>query len=277
MKIHEIRIGDRIGKLVVKELILEKNKNSSTNSYCRIYKCLCDCGNYVYVAHKLLSSKHKKSCGCLKAEITRQKSIIHNIKHKNLLYVWRTMKQRCCCVTNRDYRLYGGRGITVCEEWKNDFFTFNEWAENNGYKKGLMLDRIDNNGNYEPSNCRWATSEEQANNKRTNKYITINGDTKTLSQWCKHFSVPKTKIASRLSLGWSVEETFGLVTHEKKKVVRKIKRKKVLQYTLSGSFIREWDSAYEAAEHLNCVPRYIMKSCCGEQKTHFGFIWKYKE
>lgn len=93
------------------------------------------------------------------------------------------MKQRCCGYNAKSYKHYGGRGITVCEEWRNSFEAFYEWAMANGYSDSLTLDRIDVNGNYEPSNCRWATMKEQNNNKRNNRNITYKGETHTLAQW----------------------------------------------------------------------------------------------
>ena len=272
-----INVGDRFGKLTVLKMILEKNKQSSRNTYHKLYKCVCDCGNIIIVPHKMLSCGHKKSCGCLRAEIERKKSIICNIEHKELFYVWKTMKQRCFCKTNKDYRLYGGRGITICDDWLNDFFSFNTWAESNGYKKGLMLDRINNDGNYEPSNCRWATPVEQANNKRTNRLITINNVTKTLKQWCDTLSLSYSTTNARLQRGWGEEEALNIVPYNPPKRVVKSRRKKVLQYTLDGNFIEEWASMYDAAERLNCNPLYIKKNCLGEQKSYFGYVWKYKE
>jgi hypothetical protein len=276
MKRKQINVGDKFGKLTVLRKILEKSPQSSRNTYHKLYQCVCDCCNSVIVPHKMLSSGHKRSCGCLRAEIERNKSIIYNIKHKELLYVWKTMKQRCLCKTNKDYRLYGGRGITVCNEWLNDFYSFNDWAEKNGYKKGLMLDRINNDGNYEPSNCRWATPTEQANNKRTNKWITINNETKTLKQWCDKLNLSYSTTNSRLQRGWSVDEAFNIIPYNPPKRILKSRRKRVLQFSLDCDFIKEWESMYDAAEYLNCNPRYIKKTCLGEQKSYFGYIWKYK-
>lgn len=275
MRKKQINVGDRFCKLTVLENMGIQMYNDGTRN--TVYKCLCDCGNIVNVRHKMLSCGHVKSCGCYKHEYQRLKSPYYQIKYRALLFVWKTMKQRCLVPANKDYRLYGGRGITICDEWKDDFFAFNSWAESNGYKKGLMLDRINNDGNYCPENCKWSTPVEQANNKRTNRWITLNGKKQTLKQWCEELNIRYSTINGRLQRGWSVEEAFEIIPHIKKKVVMKSRRKRVLQYTKEGDFIKEWNSMYEAAEELGCNPKYIKKSCLGEQKGYFGFLWKYKE
>lgn len=123
---------------------------------------------------------------------------------------YRRMINRCYYKKTCHYDIYGGRGIIVCDEWKNDYFSFKKWAIENGYKIGLSLDRIDTNGNYEPSNCRWITMEEQANNKRNNLFYTINGETKTQAQWCRYYNIPVTNVRRRLSSGWSIEEALTI-------------------------------------------------------------------
>jgi hypothetical protein len=119
------------------------------------------------------------------------------------------MKQRCYNENHSSYKRYGGRGITVCDEWKNDFVEFRNWAINNGYKDGLTLDRINNNGDYEPSNCRWATLLEQANNKSNNRYITYDGETKTYSEWCRIKNYNRHLIQERINMyHWSEKDAL---------------------------------------------------------------------
>lgn len=122
---------------------------------------------------------------------------------------WAHMKERCHNPTCHDYRNWGGRGITVCDAWKNDFLAFKEWALSNGYREGLTIDRINNDGNYEPSNCRWATRREQSNNRRGLHYITYKGETKTISEWSRVTGIAMTTLYMRLTkYGWSIEKTI---------------------------------------------------------------------
>lgn len=131
------------------------------------------------------------------------------INNRHLYTVWSDMLSRCRNKNHRQYKDYGGRGITVCQEWK-DFPTFREWAFATGYVDGnnrekCTIDRIDVNGNYEPSNCRWANRKEQMNNRRVNVLLTYNGETKTLAQWADTLGICYSTITSRYCRGWSIE------------------------------------------------------------------------
>ena len=174
--------------------------------------CKCDCGNKTVVVGQELRRGNTKSCGCFKGSLIS----IANTKHggskkhiKERLYrIWYGMKTRCEHSHSKPYKDYGGRGITVCDEWKKDYSAFREWALANGYADDLTIDRIDNNGNYEPSNCRWATIKEQSNNTRKNCYLEFRGEKKTASQWAELLGINVSTIYSRLKLGWSVEEAL---------------------------------------------------------------------
>lgn len=131
-------------------------------------------------------------------------------KTKSHLYnTWRAMKARCYNENNEAYKWYGGRGIVVCDEWKESYINFKQWAQNNGYVDGLTIERIDTNGNYEPNNCCWKTMLEQANNRNSNVDITYNGKTQTLKQWSEQIGIPYQTLQYRIcDAGWSIERSL---------------------------------------------------------------------
>ncbi len=134
---------------------------------------------------------------------------IHGDTNRNsrLHRIWANMKARCKNPQNDRFHDYGGRGIKVCDEW-NDYLTFKEWAMSNGYADDLTIDRIDVNGNYEPSNCRWVDRLTQQNNMRTNTTLVYKGESHTLAEWSKIFNIPYHTLVTRYTRGWTVERLF---------------------------------------------------------------------
>lgn len=168
-----------------------------------LWECECSCGNRIIAQGVNLRNGNTSSCGCLHKE--KFNGYKHGLKHTKLYNIWGAMKARCLNPHTKSYKNYGGRGITICEEWINDFKCFYDWAISNGYEENLSIDRIDVNGNYEPSNCRWVDAETQANNTRTNRKIEYNGKILTIAQWEKATGLP---IWNRLNSGWTLEECF---------------------------------------------------------------------
>ena len=159
--------GQRYGRLVVLEPTSDRYGNAV------VWKCKCDCGNIAYYSVNTLHSGRVVSCGCYNKEKAKFSNYKHGMCYKNVYRRWCGIKARCYNKNNICYPLYGGRGITMCDEWKNDPEAFCNWALENGYKRYLSIDRIDVNGNYEPSNCRWVSKYQQDINRRDTRYIDI--------------------------------------------------------------------------------------------------------
>lgn len=197
--------NQRFGRLTVVEEVKSRGKH-------RLWLCKCECSNTKIVYQTHLISGNSQSCGCLQKEIvselSRERATTHNMYGTKIYAVWNNIKMRCNNPHNENYKYYGERGIRVCDGWR-EFEPFKEWAFNNGYKDGLTIERIDVNGNYEPSNCRWATVKEQMNNKRNNHFITHKGKTQTIAQWAEELGISRHTIDTRLSRGWSEERALG--------------------------------------------------------------------
>lgn len=196
MQKSEDLTGKRFGKLTV----ISKAENIGDSVS---WNCICDCGKTKVIRGYSLKNGDTKSCGCLHNEIVKQKLNIHGSSNNRLYRIWRCMKNRCERQNDVGYKLYGGRGISVCKEWSESFILFSNWAILNGYQNDLTIDRINVNGNYEPSNCRWITIKEQQNNKRNNLYITYNGKTHTATEWASLIGINEYTLIWRKKHGWS--------------------------------------------------------------------------
>ena len=193
-------IGRRYGKVVVVE---ETNKRDKSGTI--FYLCLCDCGKQKIINGKNLRHNSTMSCGCY--NLIRNKK--ENPDYKKPLYgIYEAIKDRCNNPNNKAYKNYGGRGIKISDEW-NVFANFEKWALSNGYKKGLWIDRINNDGNYAPDNCKWATPKEQQNNKRVCVYITHEGKTQTLMQWSEETHIGYGALRARYNKGKRGKDLFA--------------------------------------------------------------------
>ncbi len=192
--------GQVFGRLTVIERV-----NLPTKYYA-VWLCKCSCGNLKEVRACHLKSGAISSCGCYHKEMVSKVRKTHGESRTRLYNTWRNMKSRCYWKRQKFYHLYGGRGITVCDEWKNSYETFREWALKHGYSVELTIDRIDVNGNYEPSNCRWVTQKDQCNNKTVNRIVEYRGETGVFLSMCKKLNVNEATIRSRIKKGYSFEE-----------------------------------------------------------------------
>jgi len=192
--------GQRYGRLTV------LRRNGSSPSKKALWECVCDCGNVVTVFSTNLRKGTTQSCGCY----CRERHTIHGEYKSRLYQIWHGMMQRCTSPNNKKYDDYGGRGISVCDEW-HDFAKFREWAMANGYDESAeqwkcTLDRRDNDGNYCPENCRWVDMMEQGQNKRNNVVLTHRGESLTLSEWSRKLGIGYNTLHARIFRhGWSVD------------------------------------------------------------------------
>lgn len=211
----KVKIGDKFNMLTVVEQCedyIEPNGKRRA-----MFLCKCECGKIRKTQAQELYKDKVYSCGCTIRPFERKPSNkIHGETKTRLHNIWVGMKTRCYIKNHHSYKYYGARGIVVCDEWKNDYMAFATWARSNGYKDNLSLDRIDVNGNYTPENCRWVDNKTQANNKRNNAYITVNGETHTRTEWAKKMGINAGAILARQKRGWTEEEAISIPIIEEK-------------------------------------------------------------
>lgn len=198
-----MNIGFKFNKLTIVSYNKKVGQKHKVNA-------ICDCGNTAVVEFNKILSGHTKSCGCL----TTKHNLSSGKKKTKIYRAWRSMMGRCFNKNVKRYSIYGGRGITVCDRWMD----FSNFLSDMGMppSSNHSLDRIDNNGNYEPTNCRWATIYEQANNKRRNVYVNINGEKMSVSQAERLLGFPCGKLKSRLYLGYSIDDAIQKVLPKKR-------------------------------------------------------------
>ena len=168
-------------------LVIEKDNTSKRTKWI----CKCKCGKMKSIYHSHLISGATTSCGCYQKEKAKEYKTKHNMTHTSLHNRWKSMKQRCLNANCKAYKNYGARGIKICDEWLVSYNVFYKWCIENGYQKGLQLDRINNNGDYRPDNCRFVTPLENSNNKRTCVYIEYNGEKHTINEWSRILNINK--------------------------------------------------------------------------------------
>lgn len=190
--------GERFGMLTVIKRV-DNDKNGQAR-----WLCKCDCGNEKVILGGSLTRKNRATthCGCI------PKNYKHGMRNTRLYRIFSGMKSRCYNINEPHYDDYGGRGIKVCDEWLDDFMNFYNWAMDHGYSDDLTIDRIDVNGNYEPSNCRWVTMREQQSNKRNIHLISYNCEEHTLIEWCQILNLPFSTINKRIKANWNIKEAF---------------------------------------------------------------------
>lgn len=187
--------GKKFGRLTA-----EKRNGSDKYNNC-LWQCKCDCGNTIIVRGNSLRCGNTTSCGCHRLEQLKKKVVKHGKAETRIYHEWNKIKQRCFNKNDKAFKNYGGRGITVTEEWQKDFNAFYSWAMANGYADNLTIDRINVNGNYEPNNCRWVTFVEQQNNRRNNHFVEHNGETHTIAEWARILHKPYTTLHKRIAKG----------------------------------------------------------------------------
>ncbi|MGT3716950.1 hypothetical protein ACPA2G_11035 [Staphylococcus aureus] len=164
-----------------------------------LFRCIC--GNEKVISKYDVQKGHTKSCGCLQKENTSKAKRTHGDTDSRLYYIWENMRKRCYKPNSDRYKNYGARGITICDDWKNNYSNFYKWAYSNGYNDNLTIERIDINGNYEPSNCTWITMKDQAKNRTSNKWVCIDNVKYSPQELEKIYKIPVKTIYARIARG----------------------------------------------------------------------------
>lgn len=261
---RESLVGKKFGAWTVLRQVDSKITSGGNKKAC--YECRCICGNIKTVTRQALMNGESKSCGCLKTQYCSQTNYKHGMAYNRIYKIYTSMKSRCSNPNNAEYNRYGGRGIEVCSEWLGDegFINFYNWATNNGYQDNLSIDRVNNDGNYEPNNCRWATFKEQMNNTSKNHNLTYNNETHTAKEWSKILNISIHNIYYRIKKGYPVEKVLSPDVYNKKQVA----------VYKNNNLIKIFDTRKEASEYLHIDPsmisKYINKKCINPD----GYVFK---
>ena len=194
-------VGNKYGRWMVKEF---SHHDKYRNDY---WVCECECGEFKTVQGGHLRNGSSKSCGCLQKELAAKKKFIHGLSYHPLKPIYYTVLSRCHNPNNKEYNNYGGRGIKVCKRWRNSIKNF---IEDMGERPDSQsIERIDNDGDYSPDNCKWATQSEQCRNNRNTRLITYKGKTQCLKDWSKELGIKYSTLSGRINqYGWSIENAF---------------------------------------------------------------------
>lgn len=202
------KIKDLTGQKFTRLTVLGLHEIRAKNSY---WHCVCECGNKMITRSDALKSGRAKSCGCLHKEsasnICKSRNTTHGKAGSKTYKIWVGMLSRCTNPNTNCFKSYGGRGISICERWR----TFENFIADMGEcPPGLSIDRIDVNGDYEPSNCRWADMKTQSRNKRKNRLLTHNNQTRCVAEWAEIYGVDRCIIKDRLRLGWDTQDALEI-------------------------------------------------------------------
>lgn len=202
--------GQKFGRLTV----IKRAGTSKSGKVLWLCECSCEEHNQITTTTSNLVTGNTKSCGCLAKENASKvgkANTVHGDTDSRLYRIFRGMKDRCYNSKNKDYVWYGGKGIKICEEWKNNYAVFKNWAINNGYKETLTIERKDFDKDYCPENCEWITIDQQQRNKSSNRLITYNGETMILVEWAEKFNIPYKVLCARINdRGHSFEEAINM-------------------------------------------------------------------
>lgn len=202
------KLIDMTGREFEECVVIKRSDKLSKDGKKIFWECECKCGNTFTARGSDIRSGNTKSCGCLVKKKARTRKGAHGQRNSRIYTIWNNMKLRCYNKNQNNYFNYGGRGIKICDEWKNDFTTFYNWAIENGYSDELSIERINNDGDYEPSNCKWANLHEQARNKRNNRFLEHDGKKMIAPDWSKVTGIPEKIIYDRMTKGWDDERVL---------------------------------------------------------------------